>query len=646
MGAEGVLLRSPYILGEVAQKMGLDISISPQYSGFFARKWAEWRHHQSSADISFLHVPNLLLGRPLILISNGNNRYTLTTKDGQEILQGVVGEIISKRYQSDTVTIRVKHLNAESGEKLRVVKIPLTSISDSLSAFLSVKEMLDGAGMGTGILRISYMASSPEKAQVILNHVLDTAVLKNAKHKFEQIEKTLQFINQQIPLVSHKLSAMQDKLNQFGLKTGVFNAVTEEGQLESQMFTLQEDLEKAQFQKTLLLKDYTSLHPMVIAQTSQVQELKKELHHIEKKMNSMPFYMQKEGGIENDIKVQQRIYEGMFAEMEQVEMEKAGVDSAIQVLSTASYPVSQIPIRTFAISFGSALIGLMIALCYLFLKHALAPVVEDPNVIERKLGISVMGILPFSQKQRVCDLMFKRGSDSVATKPFLLARDNSKDLSIEALRSLRTSVQILMFNAKDNVISITGCSPGIGKSFVSANFAFLLSELDKRVLLIDADLRLGKQNYSLGVSKIPGLSTFLTKNADAKQIIQKTDIPNLDIVATGLYPEGPSELLSSKKFGEFIAAARKDYDIVLIDTPPILAVTDAALILPYAAVNLMVLGIGKDQVKEVEHAVGILEKSGISIHGIVFNTIKYVKSGFGYDYSYGKYNYNYSYGKQ
>jgi len=257
------------------------------------------------------------------------------------------------------------------------------------------------------------------------------------------------------------------------------------------------------------------------------------------------------------------------------------------------------------------------------------------------LGIAVAAIIPCSQSQANYDRKMKYDKLYANTKSFLLARENFDDAAIEGIRSLRTAVQMSLIGAKNNVIVITGCSPSVGKSFISSNLATLLSDLGKRILLIDSDMRLGKLNECFGKVKAPGLSAYLKNEANLEEIIQNVIPDRLDLITSGLYPKNPSELLSQALLNTLIQVVKSRYDFVIIDTPPVLAVTDSALILRHSSVNLMVLGVGKDQMKEAIYAKNILEKAEISLTGIVFNTLKQSKSGFGYNYGYANYQYRY-----
>lgn len=220
----------------------------------------------------------------------------------------------------------------------------------------------------------------------------------------------------------------------------------------------------------------------------------------------------------------------------------------------------------------------------------------------------------------------------------LLARDNPEDNAIEALRSLRTSLHFAMMEARNKIVMISGPSPEVGKTFVTSNLAVVLAQAGLKVLIIDADLRRGYLHTTFNLENENGLSDFLAGKAKRETAINKTGIDNLDFIARGTVPPNPSELLMHKGFGELLDWANESYDIVLVDTPPILAVTDPAIVGRYTGTNLIVARFMKNQVKEVEYTIERFEKAGIEIKGVILNGIERTSRS---SYSYGYYSYGY-----
>ena len=230
----------------------------------------------------------------------------------------------------------------------------------------------------------------------------------------------------------------------------------------------------------------------------------------------------------------------------------------------------------------------------------------------------------------------------------LLAKADPKDLAIEALRSFRTSLQFVTLDAKNNILTIMGISPSVGKSFVSSNFAYLLAEAGKKVLLIDGDIRRGHLRDYFKISKLKGLSDVVVGQCSLESVLLKgTLTETLDFLPAGTYPPNPSELLMSHQFHELLQKVSKLYDHVIIDTAPILAVTDAAIIAQQAGANFMVVASNKHEPAEVDMALRRLQTNGVTLSGSIFNFTEqsshiYGYHGYGYNYKY-KYQYAYKY---
>lgn len=639
---EKTLLRTPYILGDAVRQLGFDIAVFPHYSGFFEKRKIERKNQVPHAKISILSVPNILLGKKLRLVIKTATQYDLLSPDNHKILSGVVGQLTQATYAGELIKIQVDQLHGLPGAQLTTIKQPVLNVAISLGNSLNIHPQ--GT---TGVLQLTYTSSTPEQAQKILNTVLFTALKRDQEQKALEADHMLQFLKNQLPILQTQLEATQNKINAYGVKTGIFNIKNTEQMLSINLMHLQESLQKMKTEKNILLTDFTSRHPLVIAENEREAQIKNQIADTQSVLNKVPFTAEKEAALLRDLTIQEKLYLNMLDSMQKMQMMKAGIVSNVRILDQASYPTAPLKIKTSSIILASLILGLMTGVSIVFVRHVLSPVIEDPDVVERALGIPVFAIISYSQKQMSHTKLAARNLQYANSNPYLLALKHPKDFSIEGLRSLRTAVQMLLLEATDNVIAITGCGPSVGKSFVSSNLAVLLSDLNKRVLIIDSDIRLGKLHHTFGKLKSPGLSTFLQNEAKLEHIIQTVIPGKLDVITAGAYPNSPSELLSQNSFSELMTTLKSKYDLVIIDTPPILAVTDPALILRYSSTNLIVIGVGKDQMKEVQHAKSVLEKAGVKLTGMVFNHIKQHKAGFGYgyQYGYGKYNYYYAYDK-
>lgn len=505
---------------------------------------------------------------------------------------------------------------------------PLSDVTRNLLNHLTVKEQ----GIKTGILKLSYQSRDPERSQKILNTILDVAVEKNIAEKAEETSKTLAFLQQQLPSVTKELDTAENSLNIYRSKTGALDNTVEAQILLQEVANIEKSIDDLNLKKAEMQENFTAKHPYILAINQKEKQLEKKLMQIKVKLKEIPLSSQQTMNLERDIKVHGEIYSNVMQNMQQMQMLKGSTVSSVRILETASYPVIPIHPKTLIILSFSAILGFSFAFFFVLLHSALMRAVNDPLEIEKELRLPALAIVPFSLSQRK---LAKEAMAGREEKPYLLVEEKPKDIAIEALRSLRTSLKLSSLGKEQKLISISGCSPGVGKSFVSTNLAIVFADLEIKVLLIDADLRKGHLCYFTGKQRIPGLSEYLQTDITIANITQSLKL-NVDFIATGHYPAQPAELLMINKFTQLIQHARENYDLIIVDTPPILAVTDAAIIAQHCDINLLVIGSGKDQMREVRHAKSIFEKASINLNGFILNNLSIDKHGYG-----GYYNYNY-----
>lgn len=187
---------------------------------------------------------------------------------------------------------------------------------------------------------------------------------------------------------------------------------------------------------------------------------------------------------------------------------------------------------------------------------------------------------------------------------------------------------------------ISGPSPSVGKSFVSVNLAAIVAQAGQKVLLIDGDMRKGYLNKMFRMAPENGLSELLSARITSNDAIHATEVENLHVIPRGQIPPNPSELLMHANFSSFLDNVKDEYDMIIIDTPPILAVTDAAIVGRQVGMSLIVTRFGLNSPKEIEVTKRRFEQNDIQLKGAIFNAVEKKASAYGYG-NYGYYNYEY-----
>jgi len=270
-----------------------------------------------------------------------------------------------------------------------------------------------------------------------------------------------------------------------------------------------------------------------------------------------------------------------------------------------------------------------------FVRQAFQKGIENPDTVEQ-IGLPVYSTLPFTKDQERLNRRLKKKTRT--GEPNLLSEVQPANLAVESLRSLRSSLHFAMLEAKNRVIMISSPTPGVGKSFVSSNLAAVIAESGQRVLLIDGDMRKGYLHKLMNTKQQDGLSDLLSGRIALNDAIKKTEVGSLDFVSCGQFPPNPSELLMSLRFTTVLKKFSELYDIVIIDTPPILAVTEAGIIGSHAGTSLIVARFGVNSVKELEATKRRFDLNGIPLKGVIFNAVERKASNYG---SYGNYHYSY-----
>ncbi|MBA3755959.1 MAG: polysaccharide biosynthesis tyrosine autokinase, partial [Nitrosomonas sp.] len=288
-------------------------------------------------------------------------------------------------------------------------------------------------------------------------------------------------------------------------------------------------------------------------------------------------------------------------------------------------------------------LGLFLGVVAVFVRKSLLRGIEDPDLIEKQLHIPVYATISHSKNQELLNKELSEPYKSIRrNRPVLLTLRNKEDVAIESLRSLRTTIHFSLLEAQNNIIVISGPSPGVGKTFVASNLAAVMADAGKKILLIDADMRKGAINKMFGVKREDGLSEIILNNLSVQDATRKIPLVNFDFISTGTIPPNPSELLLHERFGQLLEGFTQQYDLIIIDSPPILAVTDAAIIARMAGASFMVIKAGMHTKRELEQSIRRFSQSGVTIKGIIFNDMPQSSSRYGYGY---KYVYQYSYNK-
>ena len=643
---EIALITSRSVIGKAVDNLHLGVVVTPHrfpfFGGFIARHYSppvpdavasprfglsrdDWGG--SRLDVFQLDVPNALLGKPLTLIAGERGAYRLLDDDGNVLLHGQAGQVA----KGHGVTMQVKTLRANPGMRFEVKRTEEFAAISKLQQTVHASEQ----GKDSGIIELTYDNADPQLATRLLDQVSAAYVRQNVDRNSAQAANSLNFVKEQLPLVREKLETATAALNAFQISANSVDITMQTKGLLDQVVAIETSLQKLQMQQADMERRFTPDHPAYKALLQQLGQLRAQKAAMEKQIGSLPDTQQQLLRLTRDVKVSNETYTGLLNQAQQLEIARAGTVGNVRIIDSAAVDVTHpVKPKKAVVVLGGTFLGGFLAVAFVFLRQMLNRGVEDPHDLEH-IGLPVYASIPLSETELKISLHgpHRHGDGG----QHLLAVTSPADLATEALRSLRTSLHFARLEAKNNVLMISGSSPNAGKTFVSANLAAVVAQAGQRLLLIDADMRKGGLHKVLGGRGDHGLSELISGQIDKDAAIRPVaGVEGLHFIARGKIPPNPSELLMHPQFTALLQQLMPLYDLIIIDTPPILAVTDAAIIGHHAGTSLLVVRFGLNQAREIALAKQRFEQNGVEIKGAIFNAVERRSAGY---YSYGYYEY-------
>ena len=627
--AEIQMITSRLVLGKTVDDLDLDIAVSKNTFPILGAGWERLMGRQNeTVKVTSFNRPVAMADSTFTLEVLSPTTYRLSNDDGFSV-EGKVGEAVNK----DGVSLVVAGIAAHDGASFTLTKYSTLGMINTLQNSLSVTE----DGKDSGVLTLNMVGEDKDQIRDILNSIARNYVAQNVARKSEEAAKSLEFLEVQLPQVRSQLDVAENKLNAYRQQKDSVDLPLEAKSVLDSMVNIDAQLNELTFREAEISKLYTRIHPAYRTLLEKRRALEDEKAKLSQRVTAMPKTQQEIVRLTRDVESGQQVYMQLLNKQQELKITKASTVGDVRIVDPAITQPGVVKPKKALIILGSIILGLMLSIVGVLLRSLFNRGIESPQVLEEH-GINVYASIPLSEWQKSHDSVKNVNGVKRYKQSQLLAVGNPTDLAIEAIRSLRTSLHFAMMQAQNNVLMMTGVSPSIGKTFVCANLAAVISQTHKRVLMIDCDMRKGYSHELLGTTNDNGLSDVLVGKATLESSAKRTTIANLDLIPRGQVPPNPSELLMSERFSELLKWGSANYDLVLIDTPPILAVTDAAIVGRHAGTTLMVTRYAVNTLKEVETSLNRFEQNGITVKGVILNSIFRRATGY-QDYGYYEYEY-------
>ena len=636
--AEIEILKSRLVLGEVINYLNLNIRVSGtedsfwnrlidknEYDTAYSEKSVVFKDNQNSFDIRQFDIPQYFQDKNLIL-SFSEGKYNLTDEETEQLVFSAPLNQISQS-SSEYGLWKVGIFSQDSFDTTyNIEKQSLPAAMGSLTSNYSVAEK----GKMSGVLSLNYQGEDKQHITQVLNSILAAYSQQNIERRSAETAQTLKFLEDQLPELKQQLDVAEREFNRFRQQYNTIDVTKESELYLTQSIAL--ETQKAELEQKVAEASARFLdeHPMMLQMYAQLNAINKKIAELDGTLKRLPELQRQYLQFFREVEVKQQLYTGLLNSYQQLRIAKAGEIGNVRIVDTAVEPIEPIKPKKLIVLILSLFVGGFIGVLLALLKNMMRSGIKDATQIENELDLPVYATVPRSiiQESRIKLLKKKKNIPILAVK-------DSDDIAIESLRSMRTAIHFALMNASNNVIAISGPAPEIGKSFITTNLAAILAQGGKRVLVIDGDMRRGYLHKYFNADIKPGLSELLNHQNSYEDVVQNSTVDNLYYITRGKSPVNPSELLSTDQFKAILEKASAHFDYVLIDTPPVLAVTDGIIIAQYAGVNLLIARHGKTQIKELEITVNRFEQANVKVNGVILNDVqKGTVGSYGYNYAY------------
>ncbi|WP_404995329.1 polysaccharide biosynthesis tyrosine autokinase [Cupriavidus pauculus] len=669
------MLRSRTVVAPVVERLRLDITAQPLRAplvgglaahfatpGRLAGPWpAElgyaWGGEQIAVDR--MTVPDRLINVPLTLEVLADNAYRLYDRDS-ELLAGTVGQTA----QSNGVSLLVSRIDGRPGTRFVLTRHDMLQTVDNVAAALRI-DMQPG---DAGTVSIAWRTADRTAAAALVNGITESFIGSQASQRRDDTAATLAFLSGEIPRVKTELERAEAALTRYRSKAGTMAPSQDAQSYLSGSMDYQRQIALLRLERTKLLQRFTEEANEVKTVDNQIQQLIRERRDMDSRFQNLSSTERESVGLTRDVKVAEDMYMTLRNKVEQLSLAQLDRTGQVRVLDSALVPIRPVGMGPWPATAMGGLMGLCLAMVCVSARQRFKPTLETVNDAELRLGLPMLGDVVYSQEQAALERLVDARAQAALSQvqvtglltqqpghalvmqdelaehkeddldgaerllrlglhdQFLLARNAPHSMAVEGLRSVRAALHFSLRAAPDKVVAVTSPTSGAGKTFASVNLAVLFAEAGQRVLLIDADLRRGKVGNWFDLPVDVGLAEVLAGHVPLSEAVQRTVVNGLSVLPAGIPPANPSELLMHPAMTACLQMCRERFDLVLVDTSPVLAVADATFVANLAGSTLLVLRADTTLPDQVDETLKRLARADARLLGGVLNGVRQKRS--------------------
>jgi tyrosine-protein kinase Etk/Wzc len=644
LSAEISILRSNLILEHVIEDLRLDVAAHPKRLPVIGY-WLSSRASQpsepgvfgfegyvtgnESVDVGTFVVPREREGERFT-ITLTHSGYALRGADGALVFNGNIGKAGAFKLGGKPAQILVTSAVGRPGADFIVQRYPRANALGKLQRALTVEEQ----GRQSGVLLVKLTGHDAERVAQTLNGIGDYYVKEHVQRRVAQVDEALKFVSGNLPNIREQLLRTEQQLSRARSRRGTFDVSTEGRLTLEQHRSLQTTLQDLQRKRADLAGTYLSQHPVMQALDAQIRAVNSQMASVGGHIHTMPEMEQELVGLNRELKVNSDLYVSLLGSAQQLGLARQTSGGNIRVVDSARAPDEPVgPLPTTLLGFGASA-GLVLGVCFAFVRASVRRGVSDPAQIENEAALSIATTVPLSLKQRTLSRRLGRASKDSQ----VLATRFPMDPAVDSLRNMLTLLPYSANEFESNIVVITGPTRSVGKSFISLNLAAVVGATGARVLLVDGDLHKGTLARSVAVRNDKGLSDVLAGRSRFEQVVQRDVMPNVDFLPAGQRTGSQANVLWARSIREVLKDNLKQYATVIIDSPPVLAAADSVVLSQQASAVFLVARAEVTSMREIQVSTKFLLQRGVQVKGVIFSGVDISKrqndmygySGYGY----------------
>jgi|GEM_PF-6417680 len=619
--AEVQKITSRSVLESAIAPMHLDISLTPRrdiWTRAQSKLGAAWRRITGEAEVggvqpgsaSIAEVPESLRKKALEVVSEGNGHYRLLTPDG-ETFKGNVSTLENFETKRGAIALKIDALPGGAGQVFDLRRLSRSAVVEKLQERLSVTER----GKESNIVSASLEGTDPVFIRNILHAIGTTYVASEEARRSADAQKSMEALSTELPILKGQIEKSEDRFSRFKNETGSVNLSEQANVVIRQLADVQAKMTDLQVQRQELLRRFTKDDSTVLAVDRQITTLSARATQLEAEARMLPELEQQALRLSRDISVNNQLYAGLLANMQQLRFIKAGRVNEVRLIDDATLPEDPIKPRRLLIVVlgivGGAFLGILLALA----RKAWSGKIDGPDDIERRTGLPVFVSGAFGNVAGAAS--YRQGIDVARAG----ANTTSRAPSIESLRRFSAIFEHKMLESGSRIAVFSGVNAWTGTSFVAEQVAAQLAQSGARVLLIDADARAGRLSKRRNAGSAPGLSDVISGRSKFDEVVRIGSAGDFDLLPSGVRTDGVPSSLSRDTLRKSLTSVGERYQFVILDAAPVLSAAETLVMARQAGCVFIVARANLSRIADLTACVDAFESIGVRVTGAVLNTL-------------------------